>query len=216
MAAPIGIIWGDPIVGSKDTRQGKIGIYAVVTNTDTVTSINVQVWFATMYSCEDGANNLYFDIGAGVSSASTYVGSASISHPDRNNEWSPSNQTKIFDKTYSYARLPGEQSCNIYAKYNGIDLLPGGTMYVNTSVTIPALASYTVSYNANGGSGAPVSQLKYYGKTLTLSSTIPTRNGYIFKGWSASSTATSASWSAGGSSADAASRTVDAVWEAAT
>lgn len=216
MAAPIGIIWGDPIVGSKDTRQGKIGIYAVVTNTDTVTSINVQVWFATMYSCEDGTNNLYFDIGAGVSSASTYVGSASISHPDRNNEWSPSNQTKIFDKTYSYARLPGEQSCNIYAKYNGIDLLPGGTMYVNTSVTIPALASYTVSYNANGGSGAPVSQLKYYGKTLTLSSTIPTRTGYIFKGWSASQTATSASWSAGGSYTANDPIILYAVWEAVT
>ena len=102
MAAPIGIIWGDPIVGSKDTRQGKIGIYAVVTNTDTVTSINVQVRFATMYSCEDGTNNLYFDIGAGVSSASTYVGSASISHPDRNNQWSPSNQTKIFDKISTF------------------------------------------------------------------------------------------------------------------
>lgn len=217
MAAPIGIIWGDPIVGSKDTRQGKIGIYAVVTNTDTVTSINVQVWFATMYSCEDGSNNLYFDIGAGVSSASTYAGSASISHPvGTGNPWSPSNQTKIFDKTYSYARLSGEQSCNIYAKYNGIDLLPGGTMYVNTSVTIPALASYTVSYNANGGSGAPVSQLKYYGKTLTLSNTIPTRNGYIFKGWSASSTATSASWAAGGSYTDNASRILYAVWEAVT
>lgn len=216
MAAPIGIIWGDPIVGNKDTRQGKIGIYAVATSTDTVTSINVQVWFTTMYSCEDGSNSLYFDIGAGVSSASTYVGSASISHPDRNNQWSPSNQTKIFDKTYSYARLPGEQSCNIYAKYNGIDLLSGGTMYVNTSVTIPALASYTVSYNANGGSGAPVSQIKYYGKTLTLSSTIPTRTGYTFKGWSASSTATSASWSAGGSYTDNVSRTLYAVWEAVT
>ena len=210
MAAPIGIIWGDPIVGSKDTRQGKIGIYAVATNTDTAASVRVQVWFATMYSCEDGSNSLYFDIGDNVWSASTPRGSASISHPVSSGEgWNTSNQTKIWDQTYSYDSLDGNNDLNIYAKYNGIDMLPGGTMYASTSLIV-------VSYNANGGSGAPVSQLKYYGKTLTLSNTIPTRTGYIFKGWSASSTATSASWSAGGSYADNASRTLYAVWEAVT
>ena len=51
------------------------------------------------------------------------------------------------------------------------------------SFTIPALKSYTVSYNANGGSGAPSSQIKYYGKALTLSTSKPTRTGYTFKGW---------------------------------
>ena len=38
--------------------------------------------------------------------------------------------------------------------------------------------TYTISYNANGGSGAPASQTKTYGTTLTLSSTKPTRSGY--------------------------------------
>lgn len=210
MAAPIGIIWGDPIVGSKDTRQGKIGIYAVATNTDTVASVRVQVWFATMYSCEDGSNSLYFDIGDNVWSASTPRGSVSISHPVSSGEgWNTSNQTKIWDQTYSYDSLDGNNDLNIYSKYNGIDMLPGGTMYASTSLIV-------VSYNANGGSGAPVNQLKHYGKTLTLSNTIPTRNGYTFKGWSAKSTATSASWSAGGSYADNKSRTLYAVWEAVT
>lgn len=36
--------------------------------------------------------------------------------------------------------------------------------------------TYTVAYNANGGSGAPSSQTKAYGTTLTLSSTKPTRS----------------------------------------
>lgn len=36
-------------------------------------------------------------------------------------------------------------------------------------------AEHIVSYNANGGTGAPGSQTKYYGNTLTLSSTKPTR-----------------------------------------
>ena len=210
MAAPIGTIWGDPIVGKKNTSQGKIGIYAVATNTDTAASVRVQVWFATMYSCEDGSNSLYLDIGADVWSASTLRGSASISHPVSSGEgWNASNQTKIWDQTYSYDNLNGNRDLNIYAKYNGIDLLPNGTMYASTSLII-------VSYNANGGSGAPVNQLKHYGKTLTLSSTIPTRTGYIFKGWSASQTATSASWSAGGSYTDNAPIILYAVWEAVT
>lgn len=210
MAAPIGIIWGDPIIGNKDTRQGKIGIYAVATNTDTVASVRVQVWFATMYSCEDGSNSLYFDIGTDVWSASTPRGSASISHPVSSGDgWNASNQTKIWDQTYSYDNLNGNRDLNIYAKYNGIDMFPDGTMYASTSLII-------VSYNANGGSGAPVNQLKHYGKTLTLSSTIPTRTGYIFKGWSASQTATSASWSAGGSYTDNAPIILYAVWEAVT
>lgn len=35
--------------------------------------------------------------------------------------------------------------------------------------------TYTISYNANGGSGAPSSQTKTYGTTLTLSTTKPTK-----------------------------------------
>lgn len=73
-------------------------------------------------------------------------------------------------------------------------------------------ATYTVSYNANGGSGAPSSQTKTYGTTITLSSTVPTRSGYAFVGWSTSSTATSASYSAGGSYSSNASITLYAVW----
>ena len=59
----------------------------------------------------------------------------------------------------------------------------GGSISVTKSVTVPAKASYTVSYNANGGSGAPGAQTKWYNETLTLSTTKPTRTGYTFAGW---------------------------------
>lgn len=216
MAAPSGTVWG-PIVsgGSQNYRQGQLGIYTSISNTDTITDVYVEIWFATPYSCSDGSNNLYFDIGGGVTEASTYYGSARIYHTvDSGSPWNGANQTKILNGTYSYRRNGNNQNCNIYAKFNGIDIIPGGTMHANTSVTIPALTSYTISYNANGGSGAPGSQTKYYGRTLTLSSTKPTRTGYIFKGWSASSSATTASWFAGGSYTDNASKTLYAVWEA--
>lgn len=79
--------------------------------------------------------------------------------------------------------------------------------------------TYSVAYNANGGSGAPSSQTKTYGTNLTLSSTKPTRTYYTFKGWSTSSTATSATYSAGATlssdltTTNGGTVTLYAVWE---
>ena len=75
------------------------------------------------------------------------------------------------------------------------------------------LNTYTVSFDANGGTGAPSSQTKTYGVTLKLSSTLPTRTGYTFKGWSLNKSATSATWSAGGDYTVNASNTLYAVWQ---
>ncbi len=87
---------------------------------------------------------------------------------------------------------------------------------VSFNVTVPAWTSYTIKYNANGGSGAPSSQTKWKDQTLTLSSTKPTRTGYSFLGWSTSSSATSATYSAGGSYTANSAATLYAVWKANT
>ena len=73
--------------------------------------------------------------------------------------------------------------------------------------------TYTVTFNANGGVSAPSSQTKIHGETLTLSTAIPTREGYDFMGWATSSSATSASYAAGGSYTSDANITLYAVWE---
>ena len=75
--------------------------------------------------------------------------------------------------------------------------------------------TYTVSYNANGGSGAPASQTKTYGATLTLSSTKPTRTNYNFKGWSKDKNAATPTYSAGGVYTEDTAVTLYAVWELA-
>ena len=78
--------------------------------------------------------------------------------------------------------------------------------------------TYTISYNANGGSGAPGNQTKTYGTNLTLSSTKPTRTGYTFLGWSTNKSATSATYSAGAtlssdlSTSHGATVTLYAIW----
>lgn len=71
---------------------------------------------------------------------------------------------------------------------------------------------WTVSYNANGGTGAPGNQTKTYGYILTLSSQIPTREGYNFLGWSTSPNG-GVQYSPGGQFGTDANTTLYAVWE---
>ncbi|MFI3326865.1 MAG: InlB B-repeat-containing protein [Clostridia bacterium] len=75
---------------------------------------------------------------------------------------------------------------------------------------------YTVSYNANGGTNAPSSQVKYYGVNLTISSQIPTRTGYIFKGWGTSSTDTTANYQPSSTYTSNSAITLYAIWQQVT
>jgi uncharacterized repeat protein (TIGR02543 family) len=73
--------------------------------------------------------------------------------------------------------------------------------------------TYTLSYNANGGSSAPGTQT---GQTEVISSTAPVRAGYVFKGWATSATASNAQFQSGGSITLTANTTLYAVWTAPT
>lgn len=57
--------------------------------------------------------------------------------------------------------------------------------------------TYTITYDANGGDGAPEAQTKTHGTALTLSTMKPTRSGYTFQGWAESKTATAAQYQPG-------------------
>lgn len=88
-----------------------------------------------------------------------------------------------------------------------------GTLSSSGSISIPAKTSYTIKYNANGGTGAPSSQTKWHGTALALSSTKPTRSGYVFQGWATSSSG-SVAYVSGASYTANASVTLYAVWSA--
>lgn len=86
------------------------------------------------------------------------------------------------------------------------------TLNSNTSVSTGAtINSYTVYYNANGGSGAPSSQTKTYGQTIYLSSTKPSWTGHTFQGW-ATSASGGVSYNPGSAYSANASITLYAVW----
>ena len=71
------------------------------------------------------------------------------------------------------------QSIKVTAKIS----IPNTTAGTVTNGGNISFTTYTISYNANGGSNAPSAQKKYYDMTLTLSDDQPTRAGWNFGGW---------------------------------
>lgn len=88
---------------------------------------------------------------------------------------------------------------------DSMEVVSGGKYYPADQMESTSSTTYyfKISYNANGGSGAPSTtdggSSSSSSKSVTLSSTKPTRSGYTFLGWSTDSSATSATYSAGSS-----------------
>lgn len=72
--------------------------------------------------------------------------------------------------------------------------------------------TYTVTYKANGGTGAPDAQTKYWNENLTLSSIKPTRDDYAFKTWNTSSSGSGTDYAAGATYSTNASLVLYAQW----
>lgn len=92
---------------------------------------------------------------------------------------------------------------------------PGSTCGQNKDLTLYAVwasNTYTITFDANGGKGAPEPQYKTPGVDLTISSTKPTREGYIFKGWASSATSATVVYNPGGTYIADISFTLYAVW----
>lgn len=216
MAAPSTTVWGNIV--TESTSAAKIGIYTALSSTNTQTNVTIQVWIASKWSLVDSDYTLCFNNGA--TSATTVIPDSSL--PNINvtvatgSGWSDSNQVLLYTYTKTYDRTTTAKTISCAAKLSGINRFSGKTMTVTASYKVPALVSYSVSYVANGGSGAPSAQVKWYGKTLTLSSTKPTRTGYTFLGWSTSQTATTATYAAGASFTANANTNLYAVWKANT
>ena len=115
-----------------------------------------------------------------------------------------------------YGYVVGPASFTSYGAYGLLTFssdLNDTTLYVTTNET-----DYELSFNANGGTGAPA---KLTGTGIgsyafTIPNTTPTRSGYTFLGWSASQTASSASYQPGGTYTATDSVTLYAVWQLIT
>lgn len=133
---------------------------------------------------------------------------ANLDRPDLKGDWGTSvgelyGTLHGFNRTIDLYNL-GVGTGTYYVRIYALDVAGSGNnvgltyssdgAYVR-SVTVTA--PYTVSYNANGGSGAPGSQKKAQDITLKLSTTTPTRTGYTFNGWNTNNSGTGTNYAAG-------------------
>lgn len=149
--------------------------------------------------------------------------SYTVSYNANGGSGAPSSQTKWKDQALTLSSTKPTRTGYAFQGWatsasGGVAYASGASYTANASATLYAVwkaNTYTVSYNANGGSGAPSNQTKTYGTALTLSSTKPTRTNYTFKGWGTSASATTVSYAAGASYTANAAVTLYAVWELA-
>ena len=116
-----------------------------------------------------------------------------------------SNFTSVSSNNVSFTLASSASKYTVVIYYNTSTY----TTYVKA--TLPA-TTYTISYDANGGTGAPANQTKIEGKDLTLSSTVPTRTGYIFTGWNTAANGSGTEYASGDSYTANAAATLYAQW----
>lgn len=126
--------------------------------------------------------------------------SVTLSYNANGGSGAPASQTKVYDTslklqtsipTRTGYTFKGWATTQARANAGTVDYSAGGTYSANSTSNITLWAAwspnpYAVTYNANGGSGAPASQTKYHGTNLTLQSGVPVKAGWLFRGWATS------------------------------
>lgn len=188
---------------------------AALTVNTTSTSTSVTISWTIAAQAQHGY--LY---GIGIKGGGAISGSASGYFPSGKSPGSTWTQVPNAKKTGSFTvkKTTSSQTKKLTATaygtvVNGIGSAGGSGVSTSQTVTIPALASYKITYNANGGSGAPSSQTKYYGIDLKITTSKPTRAGYIFKGWALTSSG-GVYYTSGSTCGQNKALTLYAVWEA--
>ena len=122
---------------------------------------------------------------------------------------------QLVSKTLKVSKTRNWQSIDCIAdvRVNGF---AAGFSQVHVAVDVPPKPSHTVSYNANGGSGAPRSATKWYGEDFYISNQKPTRANHVFQYWATASNGSGTRYNPGQRYAPDANVTLYAVWKLAT
>lgn len=135
----------------------------------------------------------------------------------------PSSQTKTYGTTLKLSTTKPTRTGYTFQGWatsasGSVAYAAGANYTANAAVTLYAVwkaNTYTVKFDANGGTGAPGNQTKTYGVNLTLSSTKPTRTNYNFLGWGTSAASTTVAYAPGATYSSNAAITLYAIWELA-
>lgn len=199
-----------PWVGGDDWRSW-VGL-TITSSTATTVTFEVRGWMDVGASGDsDYSSNIKGWVGYELNGKQTWGSEHNVGNFDPYDGWYYDTGTSwTINRTKSDQTLWGGAWVEAYAGY-----------YTNVnphvskawvSVNISPITHYTVSFNANGGSGAPSAQTKWYDETLVLSSTKPTRTGYTFNGWNTKSDGSGTNYASGGNYTGNAALTLYAKW----
>lgn len=192
------------------------GTYEITGNGEKTVRISITFRNFNSWHDDSATKTLTFDVN--VPAWTSY----SVKFNANDGSGAPSTQTKWKDQTLTLSSTKPTRSGYSFQGWGtsstdtSVNYVAGGTYTANTSMTLYAIwkpNEYTVTYNANGGTGAPSSQIKKYDIELTLSGTKPTRTNYIFEGWGTSSGASTVAYKSGSQYTSNASITLYAVWK---
>lgn len=209
---------GTFLIGGKTTQNIASG---TVTITKTTSTQTIPLWFSFVMNFTWGSTYGGTKTASGSISVAAKT-SYKISYNANGGSGAPSQQTKWHGTNITLSSTKPSRTGYTFKGWatsasGSVAYAAGATYSANAAVTLYAVwqkITYTVTYNANGGSGAPGNQTKTYGTALTLSTTKPTRTNYNFKGW-ATSAKGSVAYAAGASYTANAGITLYAVWELA-
>lgn len=144
-----------------------------------------------------------------------------ITYDANGGENAPDSQLKYYNKDVTLSSKTPTRSGYAFLGWGisnsstSISYYAGNTYSDNKNITLYAIwaKTYTITYNANGGTGAPSSQTKVHGRNLSLTSVIPVKTGYAFGGWGISSTATTATYKSGDLYTTDSDITLYAIWK---
>lgn len=157
----------------------------------------------------DTNNDVYLTAGKYITVPATLTGSGTLARI------TPSDYT--LGRTCVRVAYSGANGGTVEPKYT---LTPKDSYILRGGNHIPDIEdndlvisrTYAVSYDANGGTGAPAAQKKYWKEDLKLSTTKPSRNGYTFAIWNTKADASGTDYAPGATYKADADVTMYAKW----
>ena len=108
-------------------------------------------------------------------------------------------------------------TCSWYNPYTPVYIPNSNSVSVTVNVNYNPVSYYTISFNANGGTGAPSSITKASNQSsVTIPSTKPKRDGYVFRCWNTKSDGSGTTYYPSGAYTANANATLYAIWDVET
>ena len=178
--------------GSSVNKQFRT--WLTYTTTESMTQMTIKASMGIQLNSAVGAtftsSYLHYKIGSGseVSKATSSNDKTSFSSGTLTWTWI-STQTIVINKTTA------AQSVQLIARSTASAASWNDYFTATTTISVPALAKYTITYKANGGTGADQTNTKTYGQSYTTkASTIFSRTNYNFVKWNTAANGTGTSY----------------------